>query len=51
MRYTERLDEQGAVAVVGSVGDSCDSAMAETFNSPFKAECIRNPEAGHRSAT
>jgi len=28
---------------VGGEGDSCDNAIAEAFNSPFKAECIRNP--------
>ncbi|MCX2756738.1 MULTISPECIES: integrase core domain-containing protein [Gordonia] len=28
---------------VGSKGDSYDNAMAEAFNSLFKAECIRNP--------
>lgn len=43
IRYTERLAEEGAVASVGSKGDSYDNAMAEAFNSLFKAECIRNP--------
>lgn len=43
IRYTERLDEAEAVASVGSKGDSYDNAMAEAFNSLFKAECIRNP--------
>ena len=43
IRYTERLAEQGAVASVGSKGDSYDNAMAEAFNSLFKGECIRNP--------
>ena len=42
IRYTERLAEADAVASVGTVGDSYD-AMAEAFNSLFKAECIRNP--------
>ncbi|SQD99414.1 hypothetical protein E0504_39075 [Parafrankia sp. BMG5.11] len=34
---------------MGSVGDSYDNAMAEAFNSLFKAELIRNrgPWAGH----
>jgi len=41
IRYTERLAEAGAVASVGSKGDSYD-AMAETFNSLFKAELVRN---------
>lgn len=43
IRYTERLAEADAVASVGTVGDSYDNAMAEAFNSLFKAECIRNP--------
>jgi len=43
IRYTERLEEADAVASVGSKGDSYDNAMAEAFNSLFKAECIRNP--------
>lgn len=48
VRYTERLAIEGAVASVGSTGDSYDNAMAEAFNSLFKAECIRNPHlSGH----
>lgn len=43
IRYTERLAEAEAVASVGSKGDSYDNAMAEAYNSLFKAECIRNP--------
>lgn len=43
IRYTERLAEADAVASVGSKGDSYDNALAEAFNSLFKAECIRNP--------
>lgn len=42
VRYTERLAEVEAVASVGSVGDSYDNAMAEAFNSLFKAELVRN---------
>jgi putative transposase len=42
VRYTERLCEVDAVASVGSVGDSYDNAMAEAFNSLFKAELVRN---------
>src|SRR5450759_1226217 len=42
VRYTERLAEAGAVASVGSRGDSYDNAMAEAFNSLFKAELVRN---------
>ena len=32
----------GPVASVGSTGDSYDNALAEAFNSLFKAELIRN---------
>ena len=42
IRYTQRLAEAGAVASVGSRGDSYDNALAEAFNSLFKAELIRN---------
>ena len=42
IRYTERLAEAGAVASVGSKGDSYDNAAAEALNSLFKAELIRN---------
>ena len=42
IRYTERLGDVEAVASVGSVGDSYDNAMAEAFNSLFKAELVRN---------
>ncbi|GAA1465412.1 integrase core domain-containing protein [Nocardiopsis exhalans] len=42
MRYTQRLAEAGAVASVGTTGDSYDNALAEAFNSLFKAELIRN---------
>ena len=42
IRYSQRLAEAGAVASVGSKGDSFDNAMAEAFNSLFKAELVRN---------
>jgi putative transposase len=42
IRYTQRLAEAGAVASVGSKGDSYDNAMAEAFNSLYKAELVRN---------
>jgi len=42
VRYSDRLAEAEAVASVGSKGDSYDNAMAEAFNSLFKAELIRN---------
>ncbi|MFK4363128.1 transposase InsO family protein [Rhodococcus sp. 27YEA6] len=50
--YTERLDQYDAVASVGSKGDSYANAVAEAFNSLFKAECVRNrvmrPRGGWR---
>lgn len=42
IRYAERLAEAGAVASVGSCGDSYDDALAEAFNSLFKAELVRH---------
>lgn len=42
VRYTQRMAEAGAVASVGSTGDSYDNALAEAFNSLFKAELVRN---------
>lgn len=42
IRYTQRLADAGIVASVGSTGDSYDNALAEAFNSLFKAELIRN---------
>ena len=44
VRYTQRLAEAGAVAWVGTTGDSYDNALAEAFNSLFKAELIRNKD-------
>lgn len=40
IRYTQRLAEAGLVASVGSVGDSYDSALAETINGLYKTELI-----------
>jgi putative transposase len=41
IRYTERLAEAGAMASVGSKGDSFDNALAETVNGLYKTELIR----------
>ena len=41
IRYTERLDELGIVASVGSKGDSYDNAAAEAVNRLYKTEVIR----------
>ena len=48
IRYTERLAEEGAVASVGSGGDSYDNALAEAVNGLYKAELIgrRGPWRG-----
>ena len=40
IRDTERLAEEGAVASVGSRGDSYDNALAEAVNALYKAELI-----------
>ena len=42
IRYTDRLAEAGAVASVGSRGDSYDNALAESFNGLYKTELIRH---------
>jgi putative transposase len=41
IRYTERLEDVGAVRSVGSRGDSYDNALAEAVNGLYKAEVIR----------
>ena len=41
IRYTERLDEAGAVTSVGSRGDSYDNALAESVIGLYKAELVR----------
>ncbi len=48
IRYTERLDDAGAIGSVGSKGDSYDNALAETVNGLYKAELI-NRQAPWRS--
>ena len=41
IRYAERLTEAGALASIGSIGDSYDNAMAESVIGLYKAECVR----------
>jgi putative transposase len=41
IRYTQRLSEAGALASIGSVGDSYDNAMAESIIGLFKTELVR----------
>ena len=42
VRYTQRLADAGAVASVGSKGDSFDNALAEAVNGLYKAELIHH---------
>ncbi|MQA17583.1 MAG: transposase, partial [Pseudonocardiaceae bacterium] len=48
IRYSQRLDEAGAVASVGSRGDSYDNALAESIIGLFKTELIK-PRAPWRT--
>jgi putative transposase len=41
IRYHQRLCEAGALASIGSVGDSYDNAMAESVIGLYKTECIK----------
>jgi putative transposase len=42
IRYAERLTDVGAVASIGTVGDSYDNAMAESVIGLYKTECVRH---------
>jgi putative transposase len=41
IRYAERLADAGAVASIGTVGDSFDNAQAESLIGLYKLECVR----------
>jgi putative transposase len=41
IRYANRLADAGAVASIGSVGDSYDNALAESAIGLYKLECVR----------
>lgn len=41
MRYTQRLADIGAVPSIGTVGDSYDNAMVESFNGIYKTELVK----------
>lgn len=41
IRYSNRLTDAGAVASIGTVGDSYDNAMAESVIGLYKTECVR----------
>ena len=51
IRYTQRLEEAGAIRSVGSKGDSYDNAAAEAVNALYKKELINREgpwqDAGH----
>jgi putative transposase len=49
IRYQARLTDAGAVASIGSVGDSYDNAQAESLIGLYKTECTR-PDGPWRSA-
>jgi transposase InsO family protein len=40
LRYVERLTDAGALAFIGTVGDSYDNALAESTNGLYRAECV-----------
>ena len=42
IRYAERLADAGAIASIGSVGDSYDNALAESTIGLYKTECVRH---------
>jgi putative transposase len=42
IRYANRLLDAGAVASIGTVGDSYDNAMAESVVGLYKTECVRH---------
>jgi putative transposase len=42
IRYSNRITDAGALASIGSVGDSYDNAMAESVIGLYKTECVRH---------
>lgn len=42
LKYTERFADAGLKPSVGSVGDSCDNALAETVIGLYKTELVRD---------
>lgn len=41
IRYAERLADAGAIASIGTVGDSYDNALAESVIGLYKNECVK----------
>lgn len=42
IRYTDRLADAGAVASIGTVGDSYDNSLAESVIGLYKTECVHH---------
>lgn len=42
LRYSDRLAQVGAIASIGTVGDSYDNALAESVVGLYKTECVKN---------
>ena len=42
IRYSDRLTDAGAIASIGTVGDSYDNAQAESLIGLYKLECVRH---------
>ena len=42
IRYGHRLEDAGALASIGTVGDSYDNAQAESLIGLYKLECVRH---------
>jgi putative transposase len=51
IRYSERLTDVGAVASIGTVGDSFDNSLAESVKGLYKAECVRHEARSAPSTT
>jgi len=41
IRYSERRSDAGVIASIGTVGDSCDNALAESVVGLYKTECVK----------
>ncbi len=51
IRYSDRLTDVGAVASIGTVGDSFDNALAESVIGLYKTECVRHEGPWRGSTT
>ena len=41
LHYSERLADAGAIASIGTVGDSYDNALAATVVGLYETECVK----------